>query len=149
MQTIQTMQKPQKTPAAPLARKLALPAALAASLLTACAGTKRSPQAYRADTQQVLATRNDQIKRCYNQVLARDAAATGTVTVRFVVEEKTGAFTKATVDPSTSNAKEPLVMCVLEAMNGLALRPPDANEGHASFTYELAPAAAPAPAATM
>ena len=144
---MQTMQKPQMmptTPTTPLARKLALPAVLTASLLAACAGTKRSPQAYRADTQQVLATRNDQIKRCYDKVLAADAAATGTVTVRFVVEKKTGAFTKATIDPSASSAKEPLVMCVLEAVNGLALRPPDANEGQASFTYELAPTPAAA-----
>lgn len=119
-------------------------AALAFPLLTACAGTKRSPQAYRADTQQVLETRNAQVKRCYDQQLAREAGAgaSGTITVRLVVEKKTGAFTKATIDPGASNAPEPLVLCVLEALAGLRLDPPDANEGHATFRYELQPATA-------
>lgn len=147
MTSTRTMPKMTNTQRMPrtlsLARTAALPTVLAAALLAGCAGTKRSPQAYRADTQQVLATRDDQIKRCYDKVLAADAAATGTVTVHFVVEKKTGAFTKATVDPSHSNAREPLVMCVLEAMNGLKLQPPDANEGQASFTYELTPTPAP------
>lgn len=115
----------------------------AAATLTACAGTKRSPQAYRADTQKVLETRNAQIQGCYNALLASDAAAGGTVTVRFVVEKKTGAFAKATVDPAASTAKEPAVMCVLNAMSGLQLQPPDANEGQATFQYELQPAPPP------
>ncbi len=115
----------------------------AAATLTGCAGTKRSPQAYRADTQKVLETRNEQIQGCYNALLASDAAAGGTVTVRFVVEKKTGTFAKATVDPAASTAKEPAVLCVLNAMSGLKLQPPDANEGQATFQYELQPAPPP------
>ena len=119
-------------------------AVLAIPMATACAATKRSPQAYRADTQQVLESRNAQIKACYDKQLASEggAAAGGTITVRFVVEKKTGAFTKATVDPSASSAPEPLVVCVLEALNGLKLEPPDASEGQATFRYELRPATA-------
>jgi hypothetical protein len=124
--------------------RIALPAALAACLVTACAGTKRNTAVYRADTQRVLETRNAAIKRCYDKVLAADASATGTVTVRFVVEQKTGAFTKVTVDPSTSNAKAPLVMCVLEAVNGLKLDPPDVSSAQATFSYQLAPSGAAA-----
>lgn len=114
---------------------------LAVAMVTACGATKRSPQGYRVDTQKVLETRNGQIKSCYDKLLEGDAGAGGTVTVRFVVEKETGTFTKATVDPNTSNAKEPLVLCVLEAVNGLKLDPPDANEGQATFSYELRPSA--------
>ncbi len=113
----------------------------AAALLAACAGTKRTPETYRADTQKVLETRNAQIKSCYDGLLANDPAAAGTVTVKFVVEKKTGAFTKATLDPNATTAKEPLTLCVIEAMSGLKLEPPDANEGQATFSYELKPSA--------
>lgn len=122
--------------------KLALLALLAATT-AACAATKRSPQAYRTDTQKVLETRHAQIKTCYDEALKTDAGLAGTVTVRFVVEQKTGAFTKATVDPATSTAKEPLVLCVLNAVAGLKLDPPDTNEGQATFSYELKPSAPP------
>lgn len=111
------------------------------ALAAACAGTRRTPAAYRADTRQVLETRNAQIKSCYDGLLANDPSAAGTVTVRFVVEKETGAFTKATLDPGTTTAKEPLALCVIEAVNGLKLDPPDANEGQATFSYELKPSA--------
>jgi len=113
---------------------------LAVVMVAACAGTKRSPQAYRADTQKVLETHNEQIKRCYDKLLERDAGVSGRITVRFTVEKKTGTFTKATVDPNTSSAGEPLILCVLDAINGLKLDPADANEGQAMFSYELKPA---------
>jgi hypothetical protein len=128
--------------AAPLA---AFALGLGLVVAAGCAGTQRSPQAYRADTQKALESRNSQIKSCYDKVLARDAAAAGTITLRFVVEKDTGAFAKATVDPATTSAKEPLVVCVLEAVNGLKLQPPDDNEGRATFSYELQPSPPPAP----
>lgn len=124
-------------------RKVAPVTALAVAMVAGCAGTKRSPQAYRADTRKVLETRNEQIKSCYDKVLGSDAGAGGTVTVRFVVEKKTGALTKVTVDPSRTTAKEPLLVCVLEAVNGLKLDPPDANEGQATFSFDLRPGAPP------
>ncbi|HWO19801.1 MAG TPA: hypothetical protein VNO30_13540 [Kofleriaceae bacterium] len=118
--------------------------AFAVAAAAGCAGTQRSPQAYRADTERVLETRTAEIRRCYDRVLASEAGGTagGTVTVRFVVEKKTGAFMQPTVDPGASNASEPLVLCVLEALRGLKLEPPDRNEGQATFRYDLAPATA-------
>jgi hypothetical protein len=124
--------------------KIAPLTVLSAALVTACAGTVRSPQVYRDDTQKVLESRNAQIQSCYDEVLKTDASAGGTVTVRFVVEKKTGAFAKATVDPSASTAKEPAVLCVLDALRGLKLDPADANEGQATFSYELQPPSPPA-----
>lgn len=117
---------------------------LAAALAAGCAATKRSSQVYRADTQKVLEARNDQIKTCYDDALKADASLAGKVTVRFVVEKKTGTFTKATVDPAQSDAKEPLVLCVLNAVAGLKLEPPDTNEGQATFSYMLQPGSPPA-----
>jgi hypothetical protein len=107
--------------------------------IAACSAHVRSPETYRDDTQQVLETRNARVKRCYDQALAADPTVSGVVTVRFVVEKQTGAFTKATIDPAKSTAKEPLVLCVLDAVNGLRLEPPDKHEGQATFVYELRP----------
>ena len=121
-------------------------AVLAIPMVAACAGTARSPQAYRADTQRVLATRNEQIKRCYDKLLASEVGIghiSGTITVHFVVEKETGAFTKAAIAPEATRARDPLVWCVLEALGGLKLDPPDENEGHAAFRYDLRPVRVP------
>lgn len=108
-------------------------------LLAACSATKRSQTMYRQDTQAVLETRSDRIASCYDKALEANPKIAGLVTVRFVVEKKTGAFVSATVDPTKSNASEALVVCMLEAVKGLALNPPDTNEGRATFVYELQP----------
>jgi hypothetical protein len=112
-----------------------------AALLAGCAATKRDTATYRADTQKVLATRTAQMQSCYDDVLKKDAAAAGTLTVRFIVEKKTGKFVKATIDPAKTTASEPLINCVLNSIDGLALAPADTNEGQATFVYELKPAA--------
>ncbi len=107
--------------------------------MAACSATKRSQAVYRQDTQAVLETRRDRITTCYDKALETDPKITGLVTVRFIVEKKTGTFRSATVDPTKSNATEALVVCVLEAVKGLALNPPDTNEGQATFVYEFKP----------
>ena len=48
---------------------------------TACSGTSRGLEAYRTDTQNLLATRDAQVKSCYDDALKTDAKLTGTVTV--------------------------------------------------------------------
>ena len=106
----------------------------------ACAGTKRSPEAYRNDTRKTLDTRTGKIAACYDQALAKDAALGATVTIDFTVEKKTGKYTSAKVDPTSAGAPEPVVLCILEAMQGLALDPPDGNEGKATFVFDLHPA---------
>ena len=106
----------------------------------ACAATKRSPEAYRNDTRKVLDTRTGKIAVCYDQILSKEERVGGTVTIDFVVEKKTGKFTSAKVVPASSGAPEPIVTCILDAMKGLALEPPDGNEGHATFVFDLHPA---------
>ncbi|MEO8702602.1 MAG: hypothetical protein ABI867_21340 [Kofleriaceae bacterium] len=102
-----------------------------------CAGTARSSDVYRRDTRAMLETRNAQLATCYDDALKVDPKIGGMVAVKFTVEKKTGMFTKPTIDPTRSNASEALVTCVLRVVDGLALQPPDAREGRATFVYEL------------
>lgn len=111
------------------------------SSLAACGGTARNVQVYRADTQAMLQTRDPQVKACYDKALASDGKAGGTVAVQFVVEKKTGAVTNAAIDPKRTTASPALGSCVLDAVAGLKLAPPDRNEGRATFVYEFKPAA--------
>jgi hypothetical protein len=104
------------------------------ALAIGCGGKARGPDTYRADTQSLLSLRSAQLKTCYDAALASDATLAGTVRVNFVVAKKTGMLTKATIDPA-STAPEPLGRCVLQALDGLKLDPPDRNEGRATFEY--------------
>ena len=113
------------------------------AIASACSATKRGPETYRHDTQQVLETQTPAVKSCYDEVLKTDPKIKGTITVRFVVEKQTGMFSKAMIDPTKSSAPESLVLCVLNAINGLKLAPPDANEGQATFVYQLRPTTPP------
>jgi hypothetical protein len=119
---------------------------LAAGLLAsaaACSGTARNLEAYRADTNNLLETRTAQLERCYEDALKADETLAGTVTVQFVVEKTTGAIANAAVDQARSTAPPALGQCVVKAIDGLTLAPPDRNEGRATFVYEFKPAAAP------
>ncbi len=106
--------------------------------LSACAATKRSNAAYRADTQRLIEARRGQLEACYASVLEKDAAAGGLVTVLVNVERKTGT-TKITAIPDHSSAPQPVTMCVLGALAGIQLAPPDANEGRGTFAFDLQP----------
>ena len=109
-------------------------------LLVGCGGTARDTNAYRTDTQHLLETHTSQVKECYDEALKTDKAASGVVAIQFVIEKKTGELTKATVDPEKTTASQALGNCVLEAVKGLELAPPDKHEGHATFVYEFKPA---------
>jgi hypothetical protein len=107
--------------------------------LAGCAGTARGLEAYRTDTQHLLETRNAKITSCYTEALKADTKAAGTVTVTFVVEKKTGKVTNAALDPAKTTAPQAVGRCVLDAVDGLVLDPPDRNEGRATVVYELEP----------
>ena len=111
-----------------------------AVLASACGGKARGTEAYRADTQRLLDTRQATLKSCYDDALKSDAKLTGTVKVNFVVQQKTGAITKPQLDATTA-APEPLGRCVLQALDGLKLDPADRHEGRASFEYTFKPSA--------
>ena len=110
----------------------------------ACSGTARGLEAYRNDTGKLLETRTAQLQSCYEDALKTDDKLVGTVTVQFVVQKGTGAITNPMVDPAKSSAPPVLGQCVVKAIDGLTLAPPDRNEGRATFTYEFKPNPAPA-----
>lgn len=117
----------------------------AAVSLCACGGKARPVDAYRADTEQLLATRDAQIRSCYDAALTSNPTLAGTVKVHFVVAKKTGAITNPTLDPA-STAPAPLGDCVMQALAGLTLSPADRNEGRATFEYAFQPATGVQPA---
>jgi hypothetical protein len=104
--------------------------------MTACA-TSRSSEQYRRDTHMILYARSSNLEACYAKALENDARAQGRVTVRFVVEARTGNIVEPTIDTERTTAPQQLMFCVLEAVEGLQLDPPDANEAHATFVYEF------------
>ncbi len=118
-------------------RTMLLAGALVA-LTAACGGKARGPDTYRADTENMLGMRMGQLQSCYDEALAKDPNVAGTVKVQFVVAKKTGVVTDAKVDPA-STAPESLNSCVLQALEGLKLDPPDKNEGRATFEYAFQP----------
>lgn len=115
---------------------LSLPALLAT---VACSFHARSPEQYRDDTRALLETRGSQIEGCYRDALEATNDTTGSVIVNFKVEHKTGTITDVRIDDK-STAAEPLRECVVKALEGLTLTPPDQRDGIAVFTYEFAPA---------
>jgi len=97
-----------------------------------CGGAVRTAEPYRDDVAKVLATKNADVKACYDNLLKGKKDLAGTVTVKFTVEMKTGAFK----DVKTDGPAE-LGTCVSSAMSGLVLNPADINNGDATFVYEF------------
>lgn len=122
-----------------------------AALAAGCSFAARSPEMYAADTQKVLESRSPDIKKCYDDALKTKQDLAGRVTVKFTVKNETGELTGLQVDAANTTAPEPLPGCVIAALQGLKLTPPDEKEGLATFSWEFvatpAPAAAPAGAA--
>jgi predicted membrane-bound mannosyltransferase len=106
----------------------------------ACSGTARGLEAYRTDTQKLLETRSMALRSCYESALRSDTKLAGTVAIKFIVEKKTGALRSVAIDASSTSAPSSLGDCVLQAVDGLKLEPPDRNDGHAMFVYEFKPA---------
>ena len=102
-----------------------------------CAATARGPEQYRDDTQTLLNTRQPAIKQCYDAVLRGQPESGGTVTIRFTLASETGKIVNANVDEANSTAPEAIRACVLQALDGLALAPPDDQDGHATFVWEF------------
>jgi len=112
--------------------------------MVACAGTSRGLEAYRTDTSSLLGTRSAQVKACYDDALKTDANLAGMVTVQFIVEKQTGVVAHAAVALDQTSAPPALGQCVVKALDGLVLAPPDRNEGRATFVYDFKPSPAPA-----
>lgn len=119
-------------------RNLAPLASLALVVLgTGCSFAVRSPDMYRDDTNKVLATKNEEVKACYDTYVKAHPGAAGKVTVKFGVEEKTGKFVDVAVDKANTTAPDPVPECVTKALAGLTLTPGDQKKGDATYTYDF------------
>lgn len=105
--------------------------------MTACSFAARSPEMYRDDTQAVLATKNEQIRACYNDILKADPNAAGRVTLKFDVETEHGQIVNVAVDRENTTASDAVAECVTKNVAGLALAPPDQRKGEATWTWDL------------
>ena len=112
-----------------------------------CSFAARSPDMYRDDTQNLLATKNAQVKSCYDEALKTNKDLQGKVTIKLLVEHETGKVTNVAADPAGTTAPEQLTKCVVDSLQGLVLAPPDQRDGDASFVYDFTVGAPPAPAA--
>lgn len=108
-----------------------------ASASIGCSFAVRSPEMYRDDTAALLATRNEQIKACYDAELARNPGAEGKVTVKFLVLEDSGRITDVVVDRENTTASDEVASCVVNSIDGLVLTPPDERKGKAKFVWEF------------
>ncbi len=116
---------------------------LLVSVLTGgCSFAARSPEMYRDDTQKILASKNAEIRTCYDEALKTSPGASGKVTVDFEVAQETGTIQNVTVNQAGTTAPEAVASCVTRAIAGLRLDPPDERLGKASFVYEFTQAVA-------
>lgn len=118
--------------------KLTLALALAfTSVAIGCGGYTRTPDQWTEDTYKALESHNGEVKKCYEEALKKNQNLEGTVTINFVVENKTGRIRKAKVDGGKTTAGEPVRRCVLESLKDQRITPPDANNGRATYTWEF------------
>lgn len=118
-----------------LSRSIAV--CLLASCTWGCQFYARSAEDYSSETKELLKTKKDDIRACYEKVLETDKEAEGIVAVDFKVQAKTGAVIEPKLNNEATTAPEAVSACVLAAMDGLVLDPADAREGVASFNYEF------------
>jgi hypothetical protein len=105
--------------------------------LAGCSFHARDADSYRKATRELLETRNPDIKGCYDTELKKDDKVSGLVVVKFNVQKGTGKLINVKVDEGASSAPETLRQCVVQAIDGLALDPPDEREGDATFQWEF------------
>lgn len=114
------------------------------SFATGCA--YRDAKMFVDDTSKVLATRNNEIKACYDGILKGTPTVGGKVTVKFEVETEEGKLVNISVDKAGTTAPDAVADCVKKNIEGLKLSPPDKKTGDATWVYEFAPGAAPSAA---
>ena len=102
-----------------------------------CSFHARSADNYRKDTRALLETRNADIKSCYDTALKADPKVSGVVVLKFTVEAETGNIVNPQSVAGRTSAPESLTQCVITAISGLTLQPPDEREGDAEYTWEF------------
>jgi hypothetical protein len=104
---------------------------------TGCSFHARDENEYRKVTRALIETRSTDVKTCYDTELKTNPNASGTVIVRFTVQQETGQVIGAAMDEVASSAPASLGQCIVNALGGLVLDPPDARDGNATFQWEF------------
>ncbi len=112
--------------------------ALTALAASGCSYHARDAESYRKVTREVLETRNADIKDCYDKALKNDPKVSGVVVVKLKVEKDTGVIKDVHIDDQATTAPKDLGQCVVGALDGLKIDPPDARDADAEFSWELA-----------
>lgn len=107
------------------------------ALVAGCSLHARGPEDYRKATRELLDQKSTSIEGCYRRELTDIAETQGTVVVSFNVEAKTGNLVKAKVVDEKTNATPQLQTCVLDALAGLKLDPPDQRTAEATFEWQF------------
>jgi hypothetical protein len=118
-----------------------LMSAVGLSSLTGCA--YRSPEMWRDDVSKVLATKQADMKACYDGVLKGSPTAGGKVAIAFEVETEGGKIQNVIVDKTKSTAPEPVHDCVKKNVEGLVISPPDKRLGQGTAEFDFQPGAPP------
>jgi hypothetical protein len=105
-------------------------------LAAGCSFYARDADAYRKVTREVLETKSQDLKGCYDAQLRSDPKVAGSVVVKFTVQKETGKIINPTLD-AASTAPDSLRQCVLHAIDGLAIDPPDKRDGAATFRWDF------------
>jgi hypothetical protein len=111
--------------------------AAAALGVVGCSFAVRSPAKYREDTRAVIESNRPAIEACYTEALKDEQGLTGRVSIMFSVQPETGIITNTRVDEAQTTAPEQLAQCVVQAVDGLKLAPPDEKEGQATFFFDF------------
>lgn len=114
---------------------------LAAIWMTGCAGqfAQRDESRYREDSRALIMAKAPDVKACYDGALKANPKVSGTVVVHFKVQPETGLVVEPRLDDQKTTAPDTLGRCVLRAIDGIKLDPPDSNEGLATFAWEFKP----------
>lgn len=126
-------------------KKISLTLVALAALAAGCSFAARSPEMYAADTEKLLESKSAEIKQCYDAALKTNQTLAGRVTVNFTVRTETGEIADVKVDAPNTTAPEVLQGCVIAALQGLKLDPPDEKDGLATFSWEFQATQAGAP----
>ena len=112
-------------------------AAVGLSSIAGCA--YRSPEMWRDDVSKVLATKQADMKACYDGVLKTTPTAGGKVSIAFEVETEGGKIQNVVVDKSKSTAPAELGDCVKKNVEGLVISPPDKRLGQGTAEFDFQP----------
>ena len=114
------------------------------AILTCCLGALlgagcavRDAGMYRDDTRKLLQGQEPVLRQCYDAELQRDRNAGGKVIVSFTLQKDTGVLVNPKVDDLQSTPNRELRRCVVDALKGLKIDPPDERDGEATFTWEF------------